>query len=116
MVMAIEKLYNGRCDIIENIEVKDPITKITKHQESVIITNQPCKLSFQRISAVNQSEVAASVGVSVKLFISPDITIHSGSKITVTQNGRSKEYQSSGEPAVYTSHQEIMLELFQGWS
>jgi hypothetical protein len=117
MVMnPIEILYGGRCDIIEKVEVKDPVTKITKHQENVIITNQPCKLSFQKITAANQSEAAASVANSVKLFISPDIVIHPGSKIAVTQNGRTTEYQSSSEPAMYSSHQEVMLELFKGWS
>lgn len=116
MVNPIEKLYKGECDIIEQVDIKDPVTKITKHTQNTVITNQPCKLSFQRITAANQSESATETAVSVKLFISPDIVISSGSKITVTQNGRCTEYQSSGEPAIYSSHQELILELFKGWS
>ena len=53
---------------------------------------------------------------ATKLFISPDITIKPGSKITVTQTGVTTEYTGSGVPAVYPTHQEIMLELFESWA
>lgn len=49
-----------------------------------------------------------------KLFISPDVAIKAGSKIIVTQHGRTTEYSNSGVPAVYPTHQEIMLTLFNG--
>ena len=51
----------------------------------------------------------------MKLFISPDVLIKAGSKIIVTQHGRTTEYSNSGVPAVYPTHQEIMLTLFEGW-
>lgn len=57
-----------------------------------------------------------TVSQSVKLFISPDIVIKAGSKIIVTQHGRTTEYSNSGVPAVYPTHQEIMLTLFEGWA
>lgn len=113
---AIESLYTGSCDIFEYQPVKDPVTKITKHQPVPTLTNQPCKLSFNKINSANQTETAASVAVTAKLFISPDILIRPGSKLTVTQNGKSFEYKNSGEPAFHSSHQELVLELFEGWS
>ncbi|AZK44778.1 hypothetical protein [Paenibacillus lentus] len=113
---AIESLYIGKCIITEYKEVRNEVTKITKHREVSVVTDQPCKLSFERISSVNQSDGAKAVTQAVKLFIAPEIVIKPGSKITVTQNGVTTDYQNSGEPARYSSHQEIMLELFKGWA
>jgi len=113
---AIEILYTGLCDIYEYQPVKDPVSKITKHQPVPMLTNQPCKLSFSKINSANQTETAASIAVTAKLFISPDIQIKPGSKLVVAQNGKSFEYKNSGEPAFHSSHQEVMLELFKGWS
>lgn len=113
---AIELLYNGECNIFEYAEVKDSVTKITKHSEITSIEDQPCKLSFKRIGPSSQTEVAESVDTVGKLFVSPDIVVKAGSKIVVTQAGRVFEFKSSGEPAVYGSHQEIVLELFKGWA
>jgi len=53
---------------------------------------------------------------SVKLFISPGVVIKEGSKITVSREGMEFVYASSGVPALYPTHQEIMLELFKGWA
>ena len=50
------------------------------------------------------------------LFISPDVVIEPGSKIVVTQNGKTVAYKQSGEPALYNTHQEIILELFERWA
>lgn len=113
---AIELLYNDKCTISEYVAVKDSTTKITKHQESIVITDQPCKLSFVKISPAQQSASGASVSIVAKLFISPDITVKAGSKITVTRQGKTFEFQHSGEAPLYGSHQEVMLELFEGWA
>ena len=53
---------------------------------------------------------------SVKLFLPSAIVIKEGSKITVSREGREFVYASSGVPALYPTHQEIMLELFKGWA
>ncbi len=112
---AIESTYEGVCDVVEYGDILDEQTKITSQGEIVVLEGQPCKLSFETISAASQSDTVASVSQRTKLFISPEITVKSGSKIVVTQNGITTEYAASGEPAVYFSHQEIMLELFRGW-
>ena len=57
----------------------------------------------------------------VKLFLSPQIKVNAGSKLIVTQKYDSREdlvseFSSSGVPAVYPSHQEISLELFERWA
>lgn len=113
---AIESTYEGVCSIVEYKAVTDEETKITRQAEVTVLENQPCKLSFEKLNAVVQTETAAAISQGTKLFISPEITIKGGSKIVVVQNGITGEYSASGEPAVYSSHQEIMLELFKGWA
>lgn len=66
--------------------------------------------------AVVQTDTAAKLTQGTKLFIAPEIKIKPGSKIIVEQNGTTTEYSASGEPAVYFSHSEYMLELFKGWA
>lgn len=113
---AIESMYKSKCNVAEYKSIKNPVTKITSKQEVVTLENQPCRLSFKNITSTSVSDGAATVSQVIKLFISPDIKVNAGSKITVTQNGITTAYKSSGQPAIYTNHQEIVLELFEGWA
>lgn len=113
---AIESLYDGLCTITEHKKVKKE-DKSTAFEEVVVLSEQPCRLSFQTINSTNQTETGASALTRiVKVFLAPDIQVKPGSKLTITQNNTTTEYKSSGEPAYYTTHQEIVLELFKGWS
>lgn len=112
---AIEMTYMGSCTITEYQSYKK-VNKSTGHTEVVIIENQPCKLSFSKITNVSPGEAASMVVQTAKVFIAPEIIIKPGSKLTITQNGVTTEYKNSGEPAMYNTHQEIMLELFKGWA
>ena len=112
---AIERLYKGKCTIAEFQPVKDPVTKVTSKQEVNVLTDQPCRLSFKNISSTSAGD-AATVNQIVTLFIAPEIVIKAGSKITVTQNGVTTAYTRSGQPAVYSNHQEVILQLFKGWA
>ena len=49
----------------------------------------------------------------VKLILSNDIEIKAGSIIIVRQNGREIKYKNSGEPVIYSAHQELMIEIFE---
>lgn len=114
---AIESTYSGVCTILERRDVRDEKTKITRKNEEVpVVENQPCKLSFEKLNAVVQTDTAAKLTQGTKLFIAPEIKIKPGSKIIVEQNSTITEYSASGEPAVYFSHSEYMLELFKGWA
>jgi len=113
---AIESGYIGLCTIIERRNVRDEETKITHQREVVTVENQPCKLSFAKLQNAAQGENAAAVAQGVRLFIAPEVAVLPGSKIIVEQNGVSKAYAASGEPAVYSSHQEIDLALFRRWA
>ena len=114
---AIESTYSGVCTIIERRDVRDEKTKITRKNEEVpVVENQPCKLSFEKLNAVVQTDTAAKLTQGTKLFIAPEIKIKPGSKIIVEQNGTTTEYSASGEPAVYFYQSEYMRELFKGWA
>lgn len=113
---AIESLYVGLCTVIEFRSVDDPITHVTTDKEVTVLENQPCKLSFERTASTNQTDTAGVIVQSTKLFIAPEIDIKPGSKIIITQRGRTETYTRSGQPAFFSSHQEIQLELFKAWA
>lgn len=113
---AQEATYEGVCTIIEYRDVTDEKTRLTSQVEVTVIENQPCKLSFEKQAVAVQAETAAAISQSIKLFLSPERKVNSGSKIIVTQNGVTEEYCASGKPAIYSTHQEITLELFRGWA
>lgn len=112
---AIEMTYIGTCTITEYQSYKKE-NKSTGHQEVIILENQPCKLSFSSITNSSKTETAAMVVQTAKVLIAPEIQIKPGSKLTITQNGVTTEYKNSGEPALFNTHQEIVLELFKRWA
>lgn len=107
---GLEMLYTDICTVSEYRDVENPETCITSKKIVIVAENVPCRLSFKTIQSAGDGE-APSVSMSTKLFIAPDIAINAGSKIAVTRNGVTTIYIRSGEPARYTNHQEIMLEL-----
>lgn len=113
---AIESLYKGVCTIYELQKVKDPITHITTTKEVKVLENQKCKLSYEKIASANQTTAPAIIAQSTKLFIAPEIVVKAGSKIVVTQHGRTSEFSRSGEPAIFMDHQEVKLELFKEYA
>ena len=113
---AIESLYDGTCTITEYKKVQKP-NKAMAFKEVVVLESQPCRLSFNSVNSTVQTETGASaITQSVKVFLAPEIQVKPGSKLTITQNHVTTEYKSGGQPAYYDTHQEIVLELFKGWS
>lgn len=113
---AIEATYAGAVTVSEYQKVKDPVTKLTTTKEVIVLENQPCRLSFETLKSTVQTDSAATVTQITKLFVSPDASIKPGSKITVTQDKVTTDYTCSGVPAVYPTHQEMILELFERWA
>ena len=105
---AIESSYSGLCTVIEYQEKR--VGYETRTEEVLVLENQPCKLSKKAIHPSSQSEVATSVVYTPLLFIAPEIELKAGSKIIVSQNGVTREYKRSGEPFVYRTHQELILQ------
>lgn len=115
---ALERLWKDRCSIFVKEKVTDPTTHLTDFEEKPLLQDQPCKLSFETLNSTDGDHVA-TVAQSVKLFISPDVEIPAGCKIIVTRFNdleRTFTYSRSGEPGIFTNHQEIMLEPFKGYA
>lgn len=112
---AIESLYKGLCTVMVCQEFDDPITHVTKHGEAPLFTDIKCKLSYEKQTSATRTGGPAVLTQTIKLFIAPELDIPAGSKIIVTQHGKTTEFARSGEPAVYMDHQEIILELFNGY-
>ena len=98
---AQEETYDGTCTVTEFQPIKDPRTKITSEKEVVVLEDEPCRLSYSNVSAVDQTETAAKTAQVTKLFLSPDTQI---------------KYECSGVPAVYPTHQEIVLILSERYA
>lgn len=113
---AIEATYFGTLTVTELQKVKDEKTKLTKSVDVVVLQDEPCRLSFEKMQTAVQSESAATIVQGAKIFVSPDISIKAGSKLTVTQDNVTTDYTRSGESAIYPTHQEIMLELFKEYA
>lgn len=113
---AIEQLYNDLCTVYEYKSITDEVTKLTKQKEVAVFENEPCKLSFEGMDITSEDRNAAGKRISVRLFISPDITINAGSKIVVTHEGETVAYSNSGVPGRFATHQEIELKLFERWA
>ena len=108
---ALERLWTDRCAVYVRAETTDK-TGLTDFTETLLVENQPCKLSFETLGKASGDPVATA-GQVVKLFLTPDIKIPAGSRIVVTRDGtlkRTFEFFSSGEPGVFHDHQEIFLE------
>lgn len=113
---AVEGSYDGVCSVTAQRKVTDGKTKLTGLEDTVVLEGQPCHIVFKTVECAAQSDSAAAVRQVAELLISPDVSIEPGSKITVTQEGVTADYARSGIPAVYATHQEVMLEAFRGWA
>ncbi len=109
---AIESQYTGICTVTEMQGVKEPGTNILKQTPVVVLTDQPCKMTHKSSDTTTVVNGVAVQSQSIKLLISPDIEIKPGSQIKITQDGRTADFKRSGLPAVYPSHQEISLIIF----
>jgi hypothetical protein len=111
---ALEKGYIGKFTVTEHKKVTKP-NHTTGFSDVDVLIDQPCRLSFSSSPSISGGSVPA-ISQTVKLFFAPEITVKEGSKITVTQNGVTTAYKQSGTEAVYSTHKEIILELWDRWA
>nr|DAW76722.1 MAG TPA: head closure knob [Caudoviricetes sp.] len=109
---AIQSMWTGICSIFAFKDTEDKYG-VTDNTEVKLFENLPCRLSFKNISQTNQTESFATSAQVVKLFIAPEVYVPPGSVIEVTQNGVTRKYKHSGISAVYTNHQEIVLDIYK---
>ena len=113
---AVQSLWDGKAAITVREGVLNEANGRTEQVERVTASDLLCRISYTTVKTTEPSEEAAKVVQSVTLYIDPSVDIPEGSKITVTQNKVTRDYERSGTPAVYTVHQEVPLELWEGWA
>lgn len=114
MPNPLSALWTGTATISEYQDTVDPNTFQTTQSLVTVTTNEPCRLSFKSEPTTGEQSGAPTLSQFTILFIRPNLTIDAGSVISVTQNGVTTQYKRSSKPAVYTNHQEIALELYEG--
>jgi len=114
-MVGLSKLWTDYCDVVIKEAVFNQDTKRTEFSEKVLHSKIPCRVSFY-ITRQTSGDFVFQNSQEVKLFLSNQINIPIGSKIKVNRNGKITDYIRSGEPAQYSTHQEIRLELFREWA
>nr|DAV45982.1 MAG TPA: head closure knob [Caudoviricetes sp.]DAX27919.1 MAG TPA: head closure knob [Caudoviricetes sp.] len=105
---AVERLYDGVA-MVEEVRKEKNAKNITASVWVSSAQNVPCRVSYKTIAPAGRSDTVDSITQSITLFTAPEVEIKPGSRITVTQRGRTMRFACSGIPAVYDSHQEIPL-------
>ena len=113
---AVQSLWEGKAAITVRDGVTNEKTGRTESVERVTASDLPCRISFATVKSTEPDEEAARVAQTVTLYIDPSVEIPEGSKITVMQHGVTADYERSGKAAVYSCHQEVPLELWEGWA
>lgn len=114
---VLRSLWDGVCDVY--VRSRDTVDKDTGRNiatETKVVDAAPCRLSFSTIATTSESSDAALIVQTTKLFISKEVDIPEGSKIVVTQEGDTSTYRRTGKPAIYSTHQEVMLDVWKGWA
>jgi hypothetical protein len=109
---AIQSMWAGICNIFGFKNSKNKYGTVVSEVKE-LYKNIPCRLSFKNISQTEQTESMSKTSQVVKLFIAPEVYVPPGSIFEVTQNGVTRKYKHSGITAVYTNHQEIVLDAEQ---
>ena len=109
---SIQSMWTGICNIFGFKNSKNKYGTVVSEVKE-LYKNIPCRLSFKNISQTEQTESVAKTSQVVKLFIAPEVYVLPGSIVEVIQNGVTRKYKHSGISAVYTNHQEIILDAEQ---
>jgi hypothetical protein len=115
---ALQSLWRGQCSVYVRVAdpAPDPQTGRNTFTEQAVAEGVPCRLSFSRITDTQPESSAQKVTQQVKVFLDPGVELPPGSKLVITQNGVTGNYEQSGEPAIYAYHKEVPLALFERWA
>lgn len=109
--VQIEKMYESTCSVWQFSRVYDKATHSTKMKKVALFENVPCHVNYGISGAAKQTDTIAVIGQNITLYLPPEYAVPAGCEIIIEGQGRTTKYESSGEPAVYQSHQEISLTL-----
>lgn len=105
---AIEMLYDRTFDLYQ-MRAEKQANHATQMVRVLVQSGIPCRISYSKVESAKDSQTTAHIAQAVTLFCAPEIEVLPGSKIVVTRKGATEEFECSGIPAKYESHQEIPL-------
>ena len=112
---AMRSMWDDTCTVYEYHPIRKP-NGSTVHEEVPVFVDEPCRLSFSRLTEAKQTDTAAEIVQIVKLFLDENVGVKTGSKIVIKCRGREFVYGYSGESGVFDDHQEIVLIPWKGWA
>lgn len=106
-------LYADTCVIITQASGTDVRTGAEVSGSKTLISGQPCRISRY---STNGETAAGQPGTpdldsDWVLFLSQDVQVPEGCIISVDHLGTVEDYDRSGPPAVYSTHQEVPVKL-----
>ena len=104
---AIEVGYAGKMTV--TIFGEDEVDGETLDKEQVLHEDVPCRLRRSQNRSADSDGIKSSIAYDLKVICAPEIEIPSGSQIKVEQDGMKYEFEYSGEPFIYPTHQEITI-------
>ncbi len=111
-----ETQYTDLCTVTERMKQRNEKTKINEYIENITLKERPCKLTYRNITSSQESSTTNNITQEILLFISPELEIRPGSKIEIEHQGKKELYKNTGKPQIFVTHQEISLEIFEGWA
>lgn len=106
-------IWNDRATVYEYKDTVDPETFQSTQTLEPVLVDEPCRISFRQEQATNIRSGAAVISQSITLFISPYVYIKPGSVIDVNHYGTVTRFKGSSKAALYSNHQQIVLELYE---
>lgn len=115
---AIEPFYADVC----RVYVNDAVTRdsMTRFEKRVVYDTVPCRVSAKAYlfgeNAAKKSDNTLKVTKKAKLFVPTEYYIEPGSLIEVYSKGKKTLFCKSGSMSCYSSHNEVMVELWKDYA
>lgn len=113
---AIRSLWDGVCTVYTTEKTLDEGTGRTKLSSAAVAVSVPCRLSHTSSGAGIPLNGGNLVTQGDVIYLDSSVSVPEGAQITVTQNGVTETYVRSGKPRVFTTHQEVPVELAEGYA
>lgn len=115
---VFESIFDVEMDAYEYEEYKEG--NITEFREKKYLSDVKCAVSYRdkaisRSKAGSDGDIYMGISREIKLYLPIEVKLKKGSKIVITSNGHKVSYKNSGEPAIYETHQEIGIKLWDRW-
>lgn len=115
---VLEPFYKDKCTVYEKEAVTgDGLTEFT---EKVKYKDIPCRVSVKSYlfgeSTGYEADDMLNVTKKVKLFFQPGYEILPGSRLEIESCGKKRIYAKSGEISLYSTHNEVMVELWKNYA